>query len=336
MDNLSVTVQEEVDNVSMDRPHIVILGAGASKAGLPAGDANGRQLPIMDNLVDVLDLTATLNEFGVTFKNRNFESIYSSIHGKGKYAGLVQILEQKVFDYFSQLRLPEEPNLYDHLVLSLRPKDVIATFNWDPLIFQACVRNHERVPLPKVLYLHGNVAVGSCAEDRMKGPINSACPKCGKPHSPSKLLFPVLEKNYSVDPFIDAEWGTLRHYLKSAYIITIFGYGAPASDVEAVKLMKDAWGPIEKREFEEIELIDIKDEETLRQSWDGFIFEHHYRVTNNFYESTVALHPRRTCEAMWTNLMDAKFNEEHPVPKNVAFERLWEWYRPLIEVEQRS
>jgi hypothetical protein len=47
---------------------------------------------------------------------------------------ILERLERAVFDYFSSLQLPDEPTLYDHLVLSLRPKDVIATFNWDPFL----------------------------------------------------------------------------------------------------------------------------------------------------------------------------------------------------------
>ncbi|MBU4399752.1 MAG: hypothetical protein KKE86_10510, partial [Planctomycetes bacterium] len=37
-------------------PHVVILGAGASLAACPNGDALGRQLPLMANLVEILDL----------------------------------------------------------------------------------------------------------------------------------------------------------------------------------------------------------------------------------------------------------------------------------------
>ena len=33
-----------------------------------------------------------------------------------------------IFQYFSSLSLPGIPTIYDHLLLSLRPKDVIATF----------------------------------------------------------------------------------------------------------------------------------------------------------------------------------------------------------------
>ena len=35
-------------------PHAVILGAGASKAACPSGDKNGRILPLMNELFDVV------------------------------------------------------------------------------------------------------------------------------------------------------------------------------------------------------------------------------------------------------------------------------------------
>ena len=44
-----------------------------------------------------------------------------------------------LLDYFSSLALPEHPSIYDYLVLGLRPKDVIATFNWDPFLMLAHV-----------------------------------------------------------------------------------------------------------------------------------------------------------------------------------------------------
>ncbi len=43
-----------------DSPHIVILGAGASRAACPDGDAMGRPLPIMNDIVDLLDLRKIL------------------------------------------------------------------------------------------------------------------------------------------------------------------------------------------------------------------------------------------------------------------------------------
>jgi len=37
-----VSVDEEINALNMGRPHLVLLGAGASKAALPSGDRNGR------------------------------------------------------------------------------------------------------------------------------------------------------------------------------------------------------------------------------------------------------------------------------------------------------
>ena len=43
---------------------------------------------------------------------------------------VVDELNELIREAFSLLRLPEEPNLYDYLLLSLRGKDAIFTFNW--------------------------------------------------------------------------------------------------------------------------------------------------------------------------------------------------------------
>ncbi|MHA1748548.1 MAG: hypothetical protein ACTSXN_02865 [Promethearchaeota archaeon] len=39
--------------------------------------------------------------------------------------------------------MTESPTIYDYLILSLRKKDVIATFNWDPLLVQAAWKNRN-------------------------------------------------------------------------------------------------------------------------------------------------------------------------------------------------
>jgi hypothetical protein len=40
----------------MGRPHVYILGAGASYAAFPRGEKTGRKLPLMNNLVEILQL----------------------------------------------------------------------------------------------------------------------------------------------------------------------------------------------------------------------------------------------------------------------------------------
>jgi len=42
-----VTPAEEVADASVGTPHVVLLGAGASRAACPAGDGDGRRLPLM-------------------------------------------------------------------------------------------------------------------------------------------------------------------------------------------------------------------------------------------------------------------------------------------------
>jgi len=67
-------------------------------------------------------------------------------------------LDSAVRKYFGALELPDEPTFYDYLVLSLRPKDAIITFNWDPLLIQAYKRwRHLGRVLPDLIFLHGNV-----------------------------------------------------------------------------------------------------------------------------------------------------------------------------------
>ena len=50
-------------------------------------------------------------------------------------------------------------------------------------------------------------------------------------------------------------------------MLTIYGYSAPQSDVEAIQIMKEAWGIVEDRDLEEVEIIDIKSEDELRETW---------------------------------------------------------------------
>ena len=85
--------------------------------------------------------------------------------------------------YFESLRIPAQPTFYDYLVLSLREKDVIATFNWDPLLLQAYRRNSPIRRLPQLAFLHGNVGLGICTNDKRKGHLGKVCGQCKNPFS---------------------------------------------------------------------------------------------------------------------------------------------------------
>jgi len=317
----------------MGRPHVVLLGAGASLAACPTGDSRGRQLPLMSNLVDVVGLAPLLEGSGVSYRQRNFEEVYSEICADDSLENLRNQMEHLLFEYFADLKLPYKPTLYDHLVLCLRPKDVIATFNWDPFLFQAAARNRLVAESPHLLFLHGNTAVGSCREHRIQGPAQGRCRICNQQFEPSPLLYPVDHKNYSADPYIRSQWELVHAALEDAYLFTIFGYSAPTSDADAVQLMKKAWGEPGVRNLEEIEIIDRIGEDELRRRWKDFIHSHHYRTAKLFGESWTARHPRRTCESMWRTLMEAEFLEDNSLPKGLDFPALWEWLKPLIAAE---
>ncbi|MEW5911044.1 MAG: hypothetical protein AB1814_00665 [Thermodesulfobacteriota bacterium] len=318
----------------MGAPHLFILGAGASRAALPHGDKFGRKLSLMSDFVETLRLEKTLKDWGIKYEGRNFETIYSEIHSEQKYQELCFILESAIHSYFQTMRLPDYPTIYDHLVLSLRGKDIIATFNWDPFLFQASQRNFKFTQdLPRMLFLHGNVAIGYCLKDKKYGPYRATCNECGENFKPSTLLYPVEQKDYSNDGFIKAEWEDMKKALSKAYILTIFGYNAPDSDVEAIELLKEGWGSPQKRNLEEVELIDIKNEDELHSKWQPFIHSHHYRICNSFYDSFITIHPRRSCEAMWDALMMCNPRPSNSLPVGLNFTGLHRWFEHLIQEE---
>jgi hypothetical protein len=98
---------------------VILLGAGATVAALPNGDANGLKSPVMANFVDVLGLGPLLAASGIKADREDFESLYSDLQADPKYAGTVAELEEYVRNYFSKFALPRTPTLYDYLLLSL-------------------------------------------------------------------------------------------------------------------------------------------------------------------------------------------------------------------------
>lgn len=239
------------------------------------------------------------------------------------------------------MELPDEPTLYDHLVLSLTGRDAIATFNWDPFLWQAMCRNCHRVGqgnLPHPLFLHGNTAIGVCTEHEkvqvsFKGHL---CSKCRTPLKRSRLLYPIGKKDYITDKYIKSSWGGIKSCLEWAYMFTIFGYGAPTSDIEAVDLLSQGWGDKYQRSMEQTEVIDILDEDALCERWDRFIHTHHYDTHTDFYSCMIGKCSRRSADASF----GANFNcipwEEHPIPKDASWDELDKWLKPYIEAEDRA
>ena len=63
-----------IQSPSTVRPHVVLLGAGASLDAFPEGDELGRRLPLMHNLVDLVGLEPLIETAAAELDNeKNFK-----------------------------------------------------------------------------------------------------------------------------------------------------------------------------------------------------------------------------------------------------------------------
>ncbi|QHC84730.1 hypothetical protein AS589_08000 [Empedobacter brevis] len=339
-----MTREEGIKQVFSSGGHVVILGAGASIAStFRNSELNGKRLPSMDNFMEIVGLTDLLEQIPEHLLDTNFERLYGNLHKENSQSEIILEIERRIQHYFGDMKLPEEPTIYDYMVLALRGKDLIATFNWDPFLYQAWVRNREFTKdLPRLSFLHGNVAIGYSTEDKRCGPVGYQMHEDGGVFEPTKLLYPVEQKNYTDDEFINKEWERVKFWLSKesgTVRATIFGYGAPVSDIEAVSLLNNAWGTPDQRAMEQFEIIDITPEDILRDRWNGFIHTHHYDIIDNYFESSLALNPRRTSESYFSHYQpltpSEAFRKNNPVPQDFStLKELWAWHKPLIEAEE--
>lgn len=341
-----MTKEEGINQVFGGGGHVVILGAGASIASTFRNpERSEKRLPSMDNFVDVVGLKDIIEKIPNNLRANNFEKLYGNLHSNDPNSEILRAIEDRIKKYFGDMELPNEPTIYDYMVLALRGKDLIATFNWDPFLYQAWVRNGKFTDdLPYLSFLHGNVAIGYSKEDKRCGPIGYQARRDGGVFEPTKLLYPVEQKKYTADEFISIEWERVKYWLSKesgTVRATIFGYGAPVSDVEAVSLLNNAWGSPEERAMEQFEIIDITPEEELRRRWDGFIHSHHYDITNSYFGSSLANNPRRTSESYFCHYQPFSpkeaFRKSNPIPDTFkSMEELWKWHEPLIEAELKE
>lgn len=150
-------------------PHVVIVGAGASIAACKT-DKNGREVPLLKNIHNILRLTDELEKYNFSNEQMgDFEKLFSDIYGRDEYKDLQEKLEFEVCNYFCDLKIPDEPTLYDYLVLSLTEKDAIISFNWDPFLMQAYRRDIDVGNLPELIFPHGNSGVGYAMTVKLRG-----------------------------------------------------------------------------------------------------------------------------------------------------------------------
>jgi len=318
------------------RPHVVLLGAGASVAAILNGDKNGKKISAMKGFIEKLGLKSIISDIHLNTTSDNLEDIYMEMYERNDCEVQRRQLEDAIEKYFCEFELPDKSTIYDLLVLSLTKKDLIATFNWDPLLVEAYTRCTKiTTNLPQMAFLHGNVAIATCEEDMVLGHPYGVCSRCGKMLSKVPLLYPIREKNYDANPYISLSWEKLGQYLKRAYRLTVFGYSAPNSDKAAVEMLKKAWGAVADRNLEEIEIVDIRSEEEVAESWNEFIHTHHYSVFNNFFDSSLGKFPRRTCELLFDNTqMNCWIHENKGFKRNMEFSEIESYLEELLEDEK--
>lgn len=312
-------------------PHVVILGAGASLAAFPNGDKNGKKLPLMNNMVDLINLRPELNKLGYSGEIDDFEELFDYLSETYSDNIYLNRIKNKIYQYFRDMQISDGITFYDKLVLSLREKDIIATFNWDPFLALAFQRNRHIKKLPQLVFLHGNVFIGICKKHKTRGFVNCACSKCGKQFEGVDLLYPIKNKNYTSSDFIRNEWELLKTYLEYAYLITIFGYSAPKTDVAAKEIMLQMWNQNQTRNFGQIEVINIKSQSEIRENWKDFFVKEHYDLRNAIDHSYLMRYPRRSCEAFASaTLYNRPWGDSNIFRTN----SLHEYQKRIIEIMQ--
>ena len=76
MDDHEVTVEQEIADTSHGRPHVVLLGAGASFAALSKGDKYGRPVPLLRDVAESLKL---VDDFPEDLKDLAVENLSKRI-----------------------------------------------------------------------------------------------------------------------------------------------------------------------------------------------------------------------------------------------------------------
>ena len=158
----------------------------------------------MNDLPQVIDISEELYDLSEEERSQNFENLFSFLYKKEGESERIKSIQAKLYDYFQKLQIADTPTIYDFIILSLRAKDMIATFNWDPFLVQAYTRIRSfTTNLPELVFLHGNVAVGF---DELTSELRPLSEETSLKLLPTKLLYPIENKNYSSDKIIESQW----------------------------------------------------------------------------------------------------------------------------------
>lgn len=314
--------------------HVVILGAGASLAAFLTGDKNGKKVPLMNDLPFILGSSWDKLVKLASVPNGDFEFQFSWLRTNSKYTEEIESIKQTIEDYFSSYELPNTTTIYDYLVLGMRGKDLIASFNWDPFLMAAHRRNREIVELPDIRFLHGSVMYSTCIDHDIIGISTEICPYCEKKLIKGGLFFPDYEKDYSKDKIIFRDWMRVTNAIESAMHLTMFGYSCPKTDFMARKLLLESWKKSPSFRSNYLEVIDIKSEIEIFENWKDFFPHGHSIVCKSFWDSMIYHYPRRMSEVKYNaSFMGIPSRELFP-PKIENLIELQKWYAEIASYEK--
>lgn len=88
-------MKKNLKDLYCQRPHVVIVGAGASRAVM------GKSCPTMNEAIEQVGLDGILKGFMLETKSRNLEDIYSELFRRGDECKNARIaMEKKLYEYF--------------------------------------------------------------------------------------------------------------------------------------------------------------------------------------------------------------------------------------------
>lgn len=101
--------------------------------------------------------------------------------------------------------------------------------------------------------------------------------------------------------------------------------------------MKKAWGNKENRQLEEISIIDIIEEDEMLVKWNDFIYSHHYRYTNGFFNSYLGKFPRRSCETVFAMyLLNVTAEGKKGFYSGMSWSDIFSLVNKLCQIEKKT
>lgn len=109
-----VTAAGEIADVRQARPHLVLVGAGASRAAVPDGERSGRRLPLMADFLEIVPVAPIPQKNGIDWRGKSSEELNSLISENAEHNALLTRIEQAVIELLFQASAPRQADTLRH------------------------------------------------------------------------------------------------------------------------------------------------------------------------------------------------------------------------------